>query len=97
MIAVSDLNESHLALALITDALFCSELETGSTPTSPELTAAIRKALESHRGWNCRTRTVAAAFANTPAYAVEREAWCRELAEQALGSADLMSVLDAFM
>lgn len=93
MITVSDLNESHVALAFITDALFCSELETGATPTSRELAAAIRKALRTHRGWNGRTRTVAAVFATTPIYAAEREEWGRRLAEDALKASDVLAEL----
>lgn len=93
MISVSDLNESHLALALITDALFCSELEIGDTPAGYQLAAAIREALRTRRGWNGCTRAVAAAFAETPASATRREEWCRRLAEQALASADVQAQL----
>jgi hypothetical protein len=91
--AVSDLNESHLALALITDALFCSKLKTGDMPTGSDLSAAIREALKAHRGWDRRTRTVAAAFAKAPAKAAEREAWGRQLAEAALKSSDILTEL----
>ena len=49
MIAMSDINESHIALARITDALFCSDLVTGETPSRHELAAAIRRALREHR------------------------------------------------
>lgn len=89
MTDVSDLNESHLALALITDALFCSDLETGDTPTREQLGAAIRKTLSINHGWNGCTRTVASAFATTPRWATEREFWCRRLAEEALRSPGL--------
>lgn len=81
---VSDLNESHLTLALITDALFCSDLETGDTPTREQLGTSIRETLNLYRGWNGLTRTVASTFATTPRWATEREAWCRRLAEEAL-------------
>lgn len=84
MSTVFDLNESHVALAHITDALFCSELKTGENPTRRQLAAAIRKALQEHRNWNGCTRAVAAAFARTPDTATEREQWCRRLAEETL-------------
>lgn len=93
MTAVCDLNESHLALALITDALFCSKLKTGQMLTGPQLAAAIREALKAHRGWDRRTRTVAAAFAKAPANAAEREAWSRQLAEAAVKSSDILTEL----
>jgi len=93
VITMSDLNESHVALAFITDALFCSELKTGATPTGRELAAAMRKALRTHRGWNGCTRTVAAAFTTTPIYALEREAWSRQLAENALTASDVLAEL----
>lgn len=86
---MSDLNESHVAVARITDALFCSELETGDSPTGRQLAAAIREALRTHRNWNGCTRFVSAAFAKAPIEAARREAWCRELAEDVLGSADI--------
>lgn len=93
MITVSDLNESHVALAFITDALFCSELETDATPTGPQLASAIHEALRTHRGWNGCTRAVAAAFSTTPLYATKREAWCRRLAEDTLQASDVLAEL----
>lgn len=86
MIAVSDLNESHVALARIIDALFCSELETGDVPTGRQLAHAICGSLRSYRNWNGCTRAVAKAFAETPIEASQREEWCRQLAESALSS-----------
>jgi hypothetical protein len=91
---MSDLNESHLALARIIDALFCSALEMDDTPSERQLAHAIRRALRTHRNWNGCTRTVAAAFAKAPTEAARREAWCRELAENVLGSADIRLELD---
>lgn len=85
---MSDLTESHVAMARIIDALFCSELETGDLPTKRQLAAAIRKSLKIHRGWNGCTRAVAAEFARNPARAVERERWCHQLAEDALSGSD---------
>ena len=91
--AMSDLTESHVALARITDALFCSDLEVSDLPTGRQLTAVIRQALKAHRSWNGCTRIVAAAFAKTPVEATEREHWCRQLAEDALKADDIQ--LDA--
>jgi hypothetical protein len=88
MIAGFELDESHVALALITDALFCSELETGAALTNLQLAAAIHEALRTYRGWNGRTHVVAAAFASAPCYAMHREEWCRQLARRALGTSD---------
>jgi hypothetical protein len=86
---MSDLTESHLALARITDALFCSDLETGNLPTGRQLAAAIRGALKTHRDWNGCTRAVAAAFTKNPLAAEQRELWCHQLAQNALQGADL--------
>lgn len=94
MITVSDLDESHIALARITDALFCSDLIMGEAPSRRQATAAIRKALREHRTWNGCTRAVAAAFANTPSQATEREAWCGELAKDVLQNTDIRLEVD---
>ena len=91
---MTDLAEHHLAMALLTDALFCSDLEIGSTPSEQELSAAIRSALKAHRNWDGCTRNVRAAFCEDLASATRREAWCRQLAEQALGPDDAVSALD---
>jgi hypothetical protein len=56
VIDVSDLTESHVALARITDALFRSTVETGQALTDRQLAAAIRTSLASHRNWNGCTR-----------------------------------------
>lgn len=97
MIVVSDLNESHLALARIIDALFCSELETGDIPTGRQLAHAIRGSLKTYRNWNGCTRAVAQAFAKTPAEASRREEWCRQLAENALSSTVVALSLGDFL
>ena len=94
MIVVSDLTERHLALARITDALFCSELETGVTPTDRQLADAIRRVLRTNRNWNGCTRAVAEAFAKSPKASEQREAWCRQLAEHALKAADIRADID---
>lgn len=92
---MSDLNERHVALARMTDALFCSELETGSLPTGRQLAAAIRASLQAHRNWNGCTRAVATAFATMPTSAEERERWCLQLVRDALGDADIdLNLLD---
>jgi hypothetical protein len=90
---MSDLNESHLAMARIIDALFCSDLKTGSGPTSRQVAHAIRGALRTHRNWNGLTRAVGEAFGTTPAEAALREEWCREIAEHALTSSDIQAEL----
>ena len=90
---MSDLTEHDLALALLTDALFCSDLPLGSAPTGKELASAIRRSLKTHRGWNGCTRMVAAAFASAPTGACLREAWCRQLVEDALDTADFVPAL----
>jgi hypothetical protein len=94
VIAMPDLNESHVAVARITDALFCSELETGDSPTGRQLVAAIRGALRTHRNWNGCTRFVSAAFAKAPEAAERREHWCRQLAEDALKAVDIRLNVD---
>jgi len=94
MITVSDLNESHLALARIIDALFCSDLKTDTIPTGRQVAHAIRDALRKHRNWNGLTRAVGEAFGNTPAEAERREEWCREIAQHALSSKDITLSLD---
>ncbi|HEV2344456.1 MAG TPA: hypothetical protein VGS97_10225 [Actinocrinis sp.] len=71
------------------DALFCSDVETGDTSTEPEVAAAIRRALRKYRDWNGCTRVVAAAFANAPTSANERERYCRCLVAEAFANADL--------
>ena len=91
---MSDLTESHVALGHITDALFCSELETDSLPTRRQMAAAIRSALKTHRNWNGCTRAAAGAFTRNPDAAGKREAWCHQLAESALSNADIRLDLD---
>lgn len=90
---MSDLNESHLAVARIIDALFCSDLETDSVPTGRQIVSAIRDSLHTHRNWNGCTRMVAEAFAARPDEAARREAWCQQLAAAALDSAAVRAEL----
>jgi hypothetical protein len=73
-------------MARIIDALFCSDLETGTVPTGRQVAHAIRAALRKHRNWDGLTRAVAETFGRTPGEAARREAWCREIAESALSS-----------
>lgn len=87
---MSDLNESHRTIARLTDALFCSDLVTGDTPTGRQLAHAIRSALKTHRNWNGLTRAVAEAFGAEPAEAGRREAWCHQLAVSAISDADIV-------
>jgi len=91
---VTDLSERHCALAFLTDALFCSELEIGSTPSEKGMAAAIYGALKAHLNWDGCTRAVAAAFCEDIASATRREAWCRQLAAQALDAGDITSGFD---
>lgn len=88
--AMTDLDESSLALACLTDALFCSDVEEGAALSGVEVALAISGALSVHRNWNGLTRAVRAAFANAPAEAACREEWCRKVAEQALNHADIV-------
>jgi len=88
-----DLDESSLALACITDALFCSDVEAGAVLTVAQVARAISDALRAHRNWNGLTRAVCAAFATSPAEAASREQWCRRVAEAALSWSD--TVLDS--
>lgn len=90
---MSDLGESHLALACVTDALFCSDLEAGAVLTLSQVGQAVGDALRTHRDWNGLTRAVRAAFAKAPAEAACREVWCRQIAEDALNCAGV--VLDS--
>ena len=91
-IAMSDLDESSLALACVIDALFCSDVEPGVAITPAQVAQAISDALKAHRDWNGLTRAVRAAFAKEPVEAARREEWCRRVAERALNWAD--GVLD---
>lgn len=91
---MTDLAEGHRAMAYLTDALFCSDLESGSTPSEQEISAAIRGALKAHRNWDGCTRAVAAAFCEDIASATRREAWCRQLADQVLSAGDSTSGVD---
>lgn len=88
--AMSDLNESHLALARIADALFCSDLEVGAVLTGCQVAQAISDALSAHRDWDGLIRAVRAAFAKEPAEAACREEWCRQVAEGVLSSGDVV-------
>lgn len=94
MHATADLNEGHLALARLVDALFCSDLETGSTPSNRQLAAAIRGALQDRHNWNSCTRAVAEAFTRNPHEAEMRELWCRQLAEAVLAGTGSAFALD---
>jgi hypothetical protein len=84
-----DLDEGHLALAHITDALFCSAVETGAALTGRQVAEAVGEALRAHRDWNGLTRAVCTAFAKGPTEAAYREQWCRQVAEDALNSGDV--------
>ena len=70
---MNDLNEYHVALARITDVLFCSDLEIDDLPTGRQLSEAIRQTLKTHRSWNGCTRAVARAFTAGSEAATERE------------------------
>ncbi|WP_194893742.1 hypothetical protein [Catenulispora pinisilvae] len=94
---MSDLDEGHLALACITDALFCSDLEAGAALTSAQVREAVGKALHAHRDWNGLTRAVRAAFAQTPAEAASREGWCRQVAEAVLSHSDIVTDCGAYL
>jgi hypothetical protein len=91
---MSDLNESHLAMARIIDALFCSSLETGDAPTARQVAHAIRESLRTHRTWNGCTRAVITAFADNPRSAAQRESWCEQLARAALTDTDIRLEID---
>jgi hypothetical protein len=93
---MSDLNENHLALARITDALFCSDVEAGGSLSGPQATQAVKDALKAYRNWNGLTRAVRAAFAAAPVEAACREKWCREVAEEALSRGDFVVSPDSF-
>ncbi|WP_194909682.1 hypothetical protein [Catenulispora rubra] len=90
-----DLDESHLALACITDAVFCSDLEAGAVLTRSQVGRAVSGALRAHRDWNGLTRVVRAAFAEAPEEAASRERWCRQVAEAVL-SGDIALNCDGF-
>jgi hypothetical protein len=87
---MSDLNETHLALARITDALFCSDLVAGTMLTGCQVAQAISDALSAYRDWDGLIRAVRAAFAKDPAEAACREEWCRQVAEGVLTSGDVV-------
>ena len=92
--AVTDLAQRHRSVAFLTDALFCSELKIGCTPSEQELSAVIRSTLKAHRNWDECTRAVTAASCADLTSATRREVWCRQAAEQALGSDNTTSPLD---
>jgi len=96
VIAVWDLNESDLALACITDAVFCSDLEAGAVLTGSQVGQAVSDALRAHRDWNGLTRAVRAAFANEPVEAACREEWSRKVAEDVLNRRDVLLDCSAF-
>jgi hypothetical protein len=77
------ISESTLALAWVTDALFCSDLTTGQLLTGTEMSDAIRAALAEHGGWDGCMRTVALAFIDDENQAIERQLWCRRIAVEA--------------
>ena len=85
-----DLDENSLALACMTDALFCSDVELGAALTTIQVAQAISEALRAHRDWNGLTRAVRTAFAAEPAEAACREEWCRRVAESALSWSDIV-------
>lgn len=91
---MSDLDDGHRAEALLADCLFCSDLQTGSSPSDVQVAAAIRSTLKKRRNWDGFTRAVIAAFRDDIDSASQREAWCRELAERALGAGDFESEVD---
>lgn len=91
--APSDLDESHLTIACLMDAIFCSDLATGDSPPPCELGRAIRNALRTHRNWNGLTRAVVEAFGASPKEAAQREEWSRQLAMRALSNGDVRSEL----
>ncbi len=73
-----------LAIARITDALFCSQLAIDSIPDGEQLAAAIRNALDEHDGWDGCMRAAALAYVDDETAAAERQLWCQRIAVDAL-------------
>lgn len=92
---MTDLDDGHRAEALLADCLFCSDLETGSSPSDTQVPAAVRSTLKKRRNWDGCTRAVMAAFRDDIDSASRREAWCRQLAERALSSGDFDLGIDS--
>lgn len=92
--AMLDLDESRLAVACITDALFCSDVEAGAPLSGAQVGQAMGAALRAYRDWDGLTRAIRAAFAKAPAEAASREEWCRRVAEAALNRADFVLSCD---
>ncbi len=77
--AMTEVEQYDSALARITDALFCSQLATGSAPGGEQLAAAINDALAEHDSWDGCMRAAALAYIDDEAVSGERRLWCQRI------------------
>ena len=64
-----------MRLASCAEALFTSPLQPSDRPTSPQIRAAIRASLRSHRGVRGCAAALAAEYGEHPESAAERMRW----------------------
>ena len=77
---MTDAEQYDSALARITDALFCSQLATGSAPGGEQLAAAITDALAEHDSWDGCMRAAALAHIDDEVSSGERRLWSQRVA-----------------
>jgi len=72
------------ALDRLADALFCSELATGSSVTARAVAAEVRASLARRRSWDACMRVVAEAHVEDATAAAQRLAWARQTVARAV-------------
>ena len=75
------------SLAARAEALFTSDLSVRGQYTQIEVAAAIRRAIDTHRGFRGCAGEVAAAYGEHPETAARRMRWARAVVEGINGSA----------
>ncbi|WP_255657244.1 hypothetical protein [Actinoplanes sp. L3-i22] len=68
-----------------TDALFVSDLPTGSRPARDEVDAIVRAMVRDYHGSRGCAAEVAACYGEVPEFAVRRMAWARRVIATAFG------------
>lgn len=87
-------SEYDSPLVRITDALFCSQLPTGSTPDGKQLSSAVAGALAEYDTWDGCMRAAALAFLEDDTAAAERQLWCERVVVDALGHSTASPLAD---
>lgn len=77
---MTDADPQDSPLARIIDALFCSQLPTGSAPDREQLSSAIADALAEHDTWDGCIHAAALAYLDDPTSAERRQLWCHRIA-----------------